>query len=55
MMRLMILIGMTIGSWAGWWLGAQFSDGMGLPLALSSVGTIAGIVVGWKIARNIEE
>lgn len=55
MFKLLIFVGMTVGGWAGWWLGEQVSDGLGLPLFLSGIGSLAGIVAGWWLAKKIEE
>ena len=54
-MKLLIFLGLTIGSYAGWWLGEQISDDFTWAVVLSGVGTFVGAWLGWKLARNIEE
>lgn len=54
-MKLMIFVGMTVFGWAGWWLGEQLSDDITAALFLSSVGSVAGVIAGWWVARKIEE
>ena len=54
MMKLLIFVGMTVGSGVGWWMGEQISDDMTWALLLSSVGTLGGIWGGWWIARKNE-
>lgn len=54
-MKLMIFVGMTVFGWAGWWLGEQISDDITAALILSGIGTMAGVVAGWWVARKIEE
>lgn len=34
----------------GWWLGSHF--GTGVSLALSAVGSLAGVYVGWRIYQD---
>ena len=41
---------MVVLSSVGWSIGAKF--GMTSAFILSSVGTFAGIYIGWKIARD---
>lgn len=50
MSKLLIFIGMTIFSAIGWWLGAKV--GFMTAFFLSGLGSIVGIIVGWKIARD---
>ncbi len=42
----------TLGSWAGWKLGAYLSDDPTLAVIISSIGALAGVVIGWKMANN---
>lgn len=53
MTRLVYLIGLTIGGWAGWWLGGQF--GLTVAFILSSIGSIVGVYAGWRIHRDYLE
>ncbi|WP_156782786.1 hypothetical protein [Acidihalobacter yilgarnensis] len=53
MMRLATMGGATLGSWLGWDLGQP--DGTGLAIALSSVGTVAGVILGWWLVRRYLE
>ena len=57
MMKLCIFAGMTVGSVVGSLLGGLFGWGMfdlG-SFALSGLGSIVGVVIGWKIARKLGE
>lgn len=51
MTKLFIWIGVFIGGSVGWWLGAKL--GIGWAFTLSSIGSIAGVFIGWKIAQEI--
>ena len=53
MRGMFIMLGSCVGGWAGWALGEELSDGLGIPFVLSSIGTIAGIIVGWWLHRRI--
>ena len=48
--RLMIFIGMTVGGWVGWSLGERF--GIMTALLLSTLGSIGGVLLGWRIGRT---
>ena len=50
MNKLCIFIGMTVFGSIGWWLGAKFGFLAGF--LLSGVGSIVGVYVGWRIARD---
>jgi len=50
MTKLFCWIGVFIGGWIGWWLGAFL--GFGWAFFISSMGSLAGVFVGWKIARE---
>ena len=50
--KLFGFIGATVGSYAGWFLGARV--GITTALMLSFVGTGVGIYYGRKIANNYE-
>jgi hypothetical protein len=48
--KLLIIIGMTVGGWMGWWLGGRF--GIMTAFILSTLGSIGGVILGWRIGRN---
>jgi len=50
MTKLFCWIGVFVGGWLGWFLGAKL--GFGWAFAISSLGSIVGIFVGWKIATE---
>jgi hypothetical protein len=52
MRKLMVLIGTTVGSSIGWWLGDKF--GLMTAFTLSIVGTGVGMYYGIKYAREYE-
>jgi hypothetical protein len=47
--KLLIFIGMTVGGWAGWWLGERF--GIMTAFILSTLGSLGGVILGWRIGR----
>lgn len=52
MSKLFMLIGSTLGSYAGWWLGAHV--GVMSAFIVSMVGTGLGIYGGRRIAQQYE-
>jgi hypothetical protein len=50
MNKLCIFIGMTVLGWIGWWIG----DTIGIMTAfvLSTIGSLVGVYVGWRINRD---
>jgi hypothetical protein len=50
--KLLMIVGSTLGSYAGWWLGAHV--GVMTAFAVSMVGTGAGIYAGRQVASNYE-
>ena len=52
MVKLFKFIGATVGSAAGWWLGAKV--GMVTAFMLSAVGTGVGIYAGARYADHLE-
>jgi hypothetical protein len=50
--KLLGFIGMTIGGWAGWALGAPF--GMMTAFIVSIIGTGAGAYVAIRVASNYD-
>ncbi len=49
MNRLLMFAGMTVGGYAGWWAGDAIGFGLMGTFLVSSLGTLVGIVVAWKI------
>jgi hypothetical protein len=55
-MKLMILIGITVGGGVGGWLGALMSHGnylSGWSILLSTVGSFVGIWAGYKAGQSM--
>jgi hypothetical protein len=50
MKKLCIFLGVTILGWIGWWLGSKI--GLMTAYALSGVGSMVGVYVGWRINRD---
>ncbi len=50
MRNLCIFVAVTLLSSIGWWLGSRF--GVFIAFLLSSVGSLAGVYVGWRIYRD---
>jgi len=48
--NLCIFLGMTVLGWIGWWIGAQVGFMTGF--VLSSIGSVAGVYVGWRVNRD---
>ncbi len=55
MEKLCILVGTTLGGYAGWALPELCGLGFGWCFAISSVGSIVGVWAGWKLARKLAE
>lgn len=54
--KLCIFVGTTLGSYAFWALGdSVLGLGFGWSFALSGVGSLLGVVAGWKLARKLAE
>jgi uncharacterized protein YcfJ len=53
--RLCILVGTTLGGYAGWALGEAVGLGFGGAFVLSGIGSLAGVYAGWKLARKLGE
>jgi hypothetical protein len=51
MNRLCIFIGMIVFGWIGWWIGSRIG-GIMTTLWISTLGSIIGIYVGWRINRD---
>jgi membrane protein implicated in regulation of membrane protease activity len=54
MTKLLIFAGMTIGSYAGWALGAVLGLGFFWDFVLSGVASVAGVYYGWKFAQKLD-
>lgn len=52
MKKLLVLVGTTIGSMIGWWMGSGI--GMMTSFMLSMVGFGVGMWVGARIARSVD-
>ncbi|MGD0899508.1 MAG: hypothetical protein ABR915_16875 [Thermoguttaceae bacterium] len=55
MSRLLIFVGMTVGGYGGWWAGASMGMGMMTTFLVSTLGSIAGVYVAWRIVRDYLE
>ncbi len=51
MVKLCIFVGTVVGGYGGWWLGSQFGGFM-FAFFTSSLGSVIGIIAGWKIGRE---
>lgn len=47
-----MFIGMIVGGYVGWWAGDYFDFGLMTTFLSSSLGSIAGIYVAWRIMRD---
>lgn len=52
-MKLCIFVGLNVGGYAGWVVGEPY--GIWMAFAISSIGSIIGVIAGWKLARNYLE
>jgi hypothetical protein len=52
MNRLIIFIGMTLGGYVGWWAGESCGLELMGAFLVSSVGSVAGVYVAWRIGRD---
>ncbi len=50
MNKLCIFVCTTAFGWLGWWLGAK--AGFMTGFVISSIGSLAGVYVGWRIHRD---
>jgi len=50
MNRFWIFVCMSILGWAGWWLGEK--AGFMAAFLISSLGSLLGVYVGWRINRD---
>ena len=52
MKGLCILIATSVLGSVGWWLGDYFGLGLMTTYLLSSLGSLAGVYVGWRVNRD---
>lgn len=50
MKKFFIFVGMTVGGWVGWALTERF--GIMTAFLVSSVGSLAGVIVAWRATRD---
>lgn len=56
MNKLCIFVGTTVGGYAFWALGdSVLGLSFGWSFALSGLGSLLGVVAGWKLARKLAE
>jgi len=53
MNRLLIFIGMTVGGYGGWWAGDYFSLGLMGSFLVSTLGSIVGVYLAWRVERDL--
>ncbi len=51
MYRLLIFVGMTLGGYVGWWAGDSVGLGFMGAFFVSTLGSIAGVYLVWRIER----
>lgn len=49
-MKLCIFVGLNVGGYIGWELGEHY--GIMVAFIISSIGSIVGLIGGWKLARH---
>ena len=52
MTRLLMFIGMTGGGYFGWWVGECFGFGLMGAFLFSSLGSLAGVYVAWRVLTD---
>lgn len=52
MIKLFIWIGVFAGGWVGWWLGGKLGFDFFGRFLISSLASIAGVFIGWKVATE---
>lgn len=53
-LRLCILVGTTLGGYAGWWLGDALGPGLAGAFLLSGAGSLAGVYADRKAGRRLD-
>lgn len=54
MNKLCTLGGAVVGGYAGWFLADALGWGFWAMFCVSSVGSLVGVYLGWKLARRFE-
>ena len=52
MNRLLMFVGMTLGGSAGWWAGDYIGLGLMGTFLVSTLGSIVGVYVTWRITTE---
>jgi len=52
MNKICITVGVVVFGWLGWWLGDKLDMGLIMTYTLSSIGSLAGVYLGWYVNRN---
>ena len=55
MNRLLMFVGMTLGGYVGWWAGDYVGLGLMGSFLVSSLGSLAGVYLAWRILRDYLE
>ena len=53
--RLLMFVGMTLGGYVGWWAGDYVGLGIMRTFLVSSLGSLAGVYLAWRIMRDYLE
>ena len=51
MNRLLMLVGMTVGGYLGWWAGEYLGFGLMTTFMVSSLGSLVGVVGVWWLVK----
>ena len=49
MNRMLMFIGLTVGGYLGWWAGEAIGFGLMGTFLVSSLGSLVGIYVAWRV------
>lgn len=52
MNRTLIFVGMTLGGYVGWWAGDYVGLGLMGTFMVSSLGSVVGVYLAWRIMRD---
>jgi hypothetical protein len=50
MKKFLIFVGMTVGGWVGWVAAERW--GIMAAFIVSTLGSLVGVIIAWKIGRN---
>ena len=50
--RLLMFIGISVGGYVGWYVGDYFGFGLMGNFLVSSLGSIVGVYVAWRVMRD---